>query len=68
VTWHYQIRKCGDKGLIWYDIIEVYTGPNGGECDSQAPTGETPEALVATLHMMLDDAKKYPVLEDNHEP
>lgn len=64
MNWHYQIRKREDKGQVWYDIVEVYPGPIGWSCDSQAPTGETQEELIRTIEMMLADAKKYPVLED----
>lgn len=63
MSWHYQIRKREDKGLVWYDIVEVYADPIGWSRDSQAPTVEMPKELIRTIEMMLGDAKKYPVLE-----
>ncbi len=68
MSWHYQIRKRVDQGEEWFDIVEVY-GPAhlGWSEDSARPEGGTREEVIKTLEMMLDDAKKYPVLEDISE-
>ena len=64
MSWHYQIRKRGDKGEEWFDIVECYDTPKGWTKDGMAPAGETAEGVIETLEMMLADAKQYPVLED----
>lgn len=68
MSWHYQIRKQITAGHTWFDIVEVYDNPRGWTENSIVPAGESPEGVIEALEHMLADAKKYPVLEDSHEP
>lgn len=60
---HYQVRKRTLKGEIFFDLVEVYDNPTGWTVDAM-PCGESYEEVIRCLEMMLADAKKYPVLED----
>jgi hypothetical protein len=68
MSWHYQVRQAWHMGVIYFDIVEVYTNPTGWTKDSIAAAAESYEGVIETLEHMLADAKKYPVLIDEaHE-
>lgn len=69
MSWHYQMRQHTAQGIVTYDIVERHY--NHGHSlkvictnDMRVPSGETKEALIAQLEVMLRDVKQYPVLNE----
>ena len=72
--WNYRIIRRRNEHPIedlvpefYYEIHEVYYKKNKIDlwtATSMTPYGESREDLIRGLQMMLHDAKKYPVLEE----
>lgn len=67
MTWHYQVtkRKLPD-GTYWFEIREAYREGNefiGWTENPITPDGESLEEVIKVLNMMLEDAKRFEVLE-----
>jgi len=70
MTWNYRImkRKCPETKEIYYALNEVFYKKNGklmAYSERDDIVGGSPEEVVKTLEMMLNDAKKdVPVLTE----
>jgi len=66
MTWNYRVVKYNiDKNII-YRIHEVFYDKNknmeGFTENAVSPQGDSLKELIADLQLMMDDAKKSPVL------
>lgn len=64
MNWHYQVRKKVIEDETVFDLVEVYKNPRVWTEKGMKPIGNTKKEVIQILEMMLDDAKKYPVLHD----
>lgn len=71
MTWNHRIiRRVSPHGETYYALHEVHYPQKGDDTPtgrSTEPTtfvGETPEDLIASLQMALDNVRKWPVLDD----
>lgn len=68
--WYYRVcRKYTKIGVPYWCIVEFYPRvPEYGKLwseEPEAPIGENKKDVIECLEMMLQDAKKHPVLYDN---
>lgn len=66
MTWNYRIIKYDTNKNIVYRIHEVFYDEKGKiegfTEDAVFAQGETVDELISDLQMMINDAKKYPIL------
>ncbi len=63
--WNYRIIKNKDKSYGLYEVIYNDNGEISAHSESSEIIGESPEDILQTLRLMLDDANKsyYNILE-----
>ena len=69
MSWNYRIlkRTHANTGEVSYAIHEVFYDKGKENGWTQEPVtfvGDTPEEVIRSLEVALDDARKHPVLED----
>lgn len=66
MTWNYRVIKYDTNKDIVYRVHEVFYDKNknikGFTKEAVFPQGESLEELISDLQLMINDAKKHPVL------